>query len=283
MTTPNTFPARLFPARLHVCIARQARKAIIIRRGPAKEVATIGWDMQSNTFTLGQWFRGRIFALQSDISPDGQHFIYSTWKYQHSSPEAWTAVSEFPWLKALDFYPLPGWDSPPGGGFFTSAGSYRILTDPSKAGYKKSGLRVKQMALPVAADALRGQRIHIRKMARDGWQMPSTAPQGGNTPAFSKMVHPDWRLVRTLRSHELSHSFPPGSAFCHEAFLLQHIPDGKIINLPNWEWAELDGENLLWTEKGRLMSASVGNNGLENILEIHNFNEMKFEEIAAPY
>ena len=65
-----------FPARIHVLLARDSPRAVVIRRGPSKEVASILWDRSSDEFSLGQWLKGRIYEMRSDISPDGEYWIY---------------------------------------------------------------------------------------------------------------------------------------------------------------------------------------------------------------
>ena len=64
------------PARLHVILAREAPKAVVFRRGPSGRVCTIGWDLETDTFTVGQWLKGRIYEYRSDLSPDGEYMIY---------------------------------------------------------------------------------------------------------------------------------------------------------------------------------------------------------------
>ena len=64
------------PARLHVILAREAPKAVIFRRGPSNRVCTLGWDLETDTFTMGQWLKGRIYEYRSDLSPDGERMIY---------------------------------------------------------------------------------------------------------------------------------------------------------------------------------------------------------------
>jgi hypothetical protein len=75
---PHKFKQRpeRIPARLHVILAREAPKAVIFRRGPSNQVCTIGWDLEHDTFTMGQWLKGRIYEYRSDLSPDGSHMIY---------------------------------------------------------------------------------------------------------------------------------------------------------------------------------------------------------------
>ena len=53
-------------ARLHVVLAREAPLAVVIRRGPAKQVCTVLWNRRTDEFTLGQWLRGRIYEDRCD-------------------------------------------------------------------------------------------------------------------------------------------------------------------------------------------------------------------------
>jgi hypothetical protein len=71
------------PARLHVILAREASKAVIFRRGPSDQVCTLGWDLETDTFAMGQWLKGRIYEYRSDLSPDGELMIYFATDYRH--------------------------------------------------------------------------------------------------------------------------------------------------------------------------------------------------------
>ncbi len=44
-------------ARIHVLLAREARTAVIIRRGPTRHTAIIGWDRETDSFTVGRPLR----------------------------------------------------------------------------------------------------------------------------------------------------------------------------------------------------------------------------------
>ena len=74
------------PARLHAILARRGPNAVVFRRGPSDKVAVIGWDRSNDTFTLGQWLRGRIYPLRCDLSPKGEHLIYFAAKYGRVNP-----------------------------------------------------------------------------------------------------------------------------------------------------------------------------------------------------
>lgn len=85
------------PARLYVLLARVARVGMILRRGPTDWVQMIHWDTRKDTFTLGQWFHGKVYPEKSDISPDGSLIIYFAGKFgKQSDPmkRAWTAISK---------------------------------------------------------------------------------------------------------------------------------------------------------------------------------------------
>jgi hypothetical protein len=52
---------------------------------------------------------------------------------------------------------------------------------------------------------------------------------------------------------------------------------------PEWEWADLDRKRLVWVSKGVLYTAKVHGKGLGDVKALHDFNDMTFEAIAAPY
>ena len=76
-------PPERIPARLHVILAREASKAVVFRRGPSDQVCTLGWNLETDTFTMGQWLKGRIYEYRSDLSPDGELMIYFATDYRH--------------------------------------------------------------------------------------------------------------------------------------------------------------------------------------------------------
>jgi hypothetical protein len=89
---------------------------VVLRRGPSNWYHVILWNMASDKFTHGAWFKGRIYEDRCDVSPDGALFLYfalqgSRWRTSYRG--SWTAVSRPPWLHALTLWP---WGSTWGGG-----------------------------------------------------------------------------------------------------------------------------------------------------------------------
>lgn len=67
--------------RLSVLLASEAPVGVVFRRGPTKTFRLFIWDRAADEFRPGQWFKGRIYADQSDVSPDGRHMIYFGYQY----------------------------------------------------------------------------------------------------------------------------------------------------------------------------------------------------------
>lgn len=101
--------------RLFVILARDAPRAVILRRGPSKWYHVIRWQTERDLFEHGAWFHGRIYEDRCDLSPDGNLFVYFC--FGGASGEgytsSWTAVSRAPWLYALALWP---WGTTYGGG-----------------------------------------------------------------------------------------------------------------------------------------------------------------------
>jgi hypothetical protein len=86
--------------RLFVILARAAPVAVVLRRGPSKDVLLLRWDLATDSFEAGQWLSGRIYERRCDLSPSGERFIY--FAANHRPPlGTWTAVSRPPYFTAL--------------------------------------------------------------------------------------------------------------------------------------------------------------------------------------
>jgi hypothetical protein len=262
-----------FPARLHVLLARDAPVGVVIRRGPAKSVCTLLWDRRNDTFKLGQWMRGRIYERRCDLSPDGQHFLYFALSGRWSSETrgSYTAISRAPWLKALTLFPEGStWG---GGGLFMSNSEYH---DQSCSGFDalrdESGLRLVECSP-------RQYELYRARLVRDGWQPIS---EGLGFESEKNIFEKDTRRGWILRKYVLSQlDRTPGKAIEWDEHELEKR-DERIV-VPSWEWAEVDGRDIVWAEKGCLYRARLYKSGLGEQKMVYDFNDMKFQVIQAPY
>jgi hypothetical protein len=264
-----------FPARIHVLLARESNVGVVIRRGPARSVATLLWDLDTDEFRLGQWLRGRIYERRSDISPDGKYLIYFAMngKWSEESMGAWTAVSRAPYLKALAFYPQGSCWS--GGGLFTGNRKYWLNACMPAKRVSREVTEDKKFTLPVRYNN-ECLGVYYPRLLRDGWNLVERAP---GRDLIEKPIGEGWTL------HKIAHSqiWPPMGKSCYwdEHALVR---DEGVVRKPRWEWAEVDRRGrLVWAEGGRLFAGTVGEAGLVDEHELYDFNSMTFEAIEAPY
>jgi hypothetical protein len=275
--------ATQYHARLHILLARDAKTGIIIRRGPSKLVCTIGWDRTNDTFQLGQWMRGRIQERHCDLSPDGVHFLYSGSNYRKDSDVGgtWTAISRAPYIKAIGLWAN---GASYGGGLFTSNSSFWIVK--SLVGYEEK-------QFPEGFEEVRCDRwfggwgaltleLYSMRLERDGW-FPVRRTDFSKYSAevvFERPLSSGWTLEKTAhRTEEALHRL--GTHF--DTHRLVHRENDIAVDCPDWEWADLDGERLVWSEHGFLCAAEISSQGLVGTRRLFDFTPMGFEAIAAPY
>ena len=277
-----------FPARLHVLLARDAPTGLVIRRGPAKAVCTIGWDRKRDTFEVGQWLRGRIYERRSDLSPDGTHAIYFAMngKWSSEAKGAWTAISRAPYLHAIALFAKGDcWN---GGGLFVDDKTYwlnngyghDILTDTTEVTRAASSPYV-----PRWGGECWG--VYFHRLLRDGWTMRndlSLGTQTDSTVVFEKPLWHGWTLRKLARA---TIGAPPGKGvYFDEHELVSH---GRELPHEAWEWADVDRDRLVWAEGGKLFAAKITatsakrDEPLQDVRELHDFNAMTFEPLVAPY
>lgn len=124
--------------------------------------------------------------------------------------------------------------------------------------------------------------MYYLRLQRDGWKMLR-----GESPlaevrvtVFEKPLPSGWMLEKS--AHATIDS-PVGSGCYYDTHRLHHPESGLILNHPEWEWAELDRKRLVWVSKGVLYAAKIHGKGLGEAKLLHDFNDMTFEAIPAPY
>jgi hypothetical protein len=246
-------------ARLHVILAREAPLAVVIRRGPAKQVCTFLWNRRTDEFTLGQWLRGRIYEDRCDLSPDGRYFIYFAFDgrpHREHGP-CWTAVSRTPWLKAIALYAKGStWG---GGGCFTGPRTYWLDSEH----------RCVQDTTEVRRDLTEvWPQIWHARWAEAGWRF---------------YEHMEAGVQQGFREKELPRGWILRLVFA-QGYELEHPSSRQSKQFPASQWAELDRNRLVWAEKGCLFAAALDRQaGVGTPKLLHDFNDMKFEARAATY
>lgn len=269
-----------FPPRLHVLLARHANVGVILRRGPSKSVCAILWDRQRDTFELGQWLRGRIYERRADLSPDGKHLIYFAMngRWRSATKGAWTAVSRAPFLKALVL--LGKGDCWHGGGLFTGKHKY-WLNDGYGHHVLRQSSEVQRDAdyRPSAHYGGECPGVYYLRLQRDGWQLKDAISDRSFT-VFEKPL-PHGFVLRKYAHAEVG--APPGKGCYWDEHELDHADASKRVDGKSWEWADLDGKQLVFAQGGGLFRAGLHKSGLDEPTLLRDFSDMTFAAIAAPY
>ena len=264
-------------------MARDASTAVVIRRGPTRHTAFVAWDRARDRFELGQWLYGRVYERRSDLSPDGRHLVYFAMngRWDARVRGSWTAVSRAPYLKALTLLSKgDGWH---GGGLFTSSRELWINDGYGHAVLEDASGIARTAAYPWH-EGYGGEcpGVYYVRLQRDGWTMRETSRDEARNEVttFERRVNDHWKL-RKLAHATLKRRIGRGCYF--DEHQLHNARTGETVPYPDWEWADVDGDRLVWAEGGRLHAGRVERKGLVNRRELFDFNPMVFERREAPY
>jgi hypothetical protein len=97
---------------------------------------------------------------------------------------------------------------------------------------------------------------------------------------FEKKLPKSW-LLRKLAFAEIG--APTGRGCYWDAHELRHEPTNTVLAFPEWEWADFVDGRLVWASEGQLRAARLGRGKFSGEKLLYDFNNMKFEAIAAPY
>lgn len=271
-----------FPPRLHILLARDAPVGLVIRQGPSRQVCTMLWNRRTDTFTLGQWFKGRIYERRCDLSPDGTHFIYFAMngKWSDVSKGSWSAIARVPYLKALAFFPKGDcWN---GGGLFLDNQRYWLNGDSCHRPSRDStDLQRERAHRPVGGRGSECLSVYYPRLLRDGWRLTDHLSAGptDHYDVFEKPLADGWLLRKYAHAQTGS---PPGKGCYWDRHELVRPQSGLCLTQPDWEWADVDSHRLVWAEGGRLWTGSLTASGLLDRCSLHDFTNMRFEHRTAP-
>ncbi|MBN2530945.1 MAG: hypothetical protein JXR76_31450 [Deltaproteobacteria bacterium] len=273
--------SKSFPVRLHVLYARDARRALVIRRDASRYTCVVDWHRDTGAFTISQWFMGQIYERRSDISPDGVHWIYFAMngKWQAETRGAWTTVARTPWLKAVSLYGKGNCRG--GGGLFLSNRTF-WLNDAFDHFSLFEDTRVHRSQGYHPEQHFGGECPHVyyNRLMRDGWTLLKLreGTDGDLVTWFEKTLSNEWRLRKIC--HEDA-SFKVSRERYRDEHELLHMD--AIIPVTDWEWADWLDETLVFCRAGGLyrQQLSASQTLAEPVL-IHDFNPYTYRERILP-
>lgn len=247
-------------------------------------MAVIGWDRSTDTFEVGQWFRGRIYERRCDLSPDGRHLLYFAMdgRWESDVLGAWTAVSRPPYLKALGLWPKGDcWN---GGGLFLSNETFWLNEGPGRHETTREAPGLTHQATCPGPRVHSGEcpGVYYTRLQRDGWTLVNETNDGagGRVTQFTKRVDDAWCL------HKFAHATSArreGRGCYFDEHALVNDRTQQVAPHSDWEWAELDGSRLVWAADGKIFAGSIGSDDVMSVTQLFDGGGMTFERLHAPY
>jgi hypothetical protein len=281
-------------AKLFVIQARKAPYAVVLRRGPSKQVQLIGWRTDSDIFEPGQWFKGRIYERRCDLSPDGRYLVYFAAKF--TGPlYSWTAVSKPPYFTALALWQKGDcWE---GGGLFENARSLWLNDSGAEL---MDGFHVpKSMTVWSESWGSEEWPVYPLRLLRDGWTLfqPGTRVELSriekdrvglsypiDPPQIWERSNPRGNRLGTLRMN--MHGFSEEGGDWNVLTFEIKVEKGESVSLGRVDWADWDSNgDLLYAQSGKLFRLSAGARGIfvpEHAKELADFNGNRFQAVPPP-
>lgn len=284
-------------ARLFALIAREARSAVVFRRGPSKSVLLLAWDLKTDTIQAGQWFKGRIYERRGDLSPDGQLLVYFAASYR-GPWRTWTAISRPPYLTALAAWPKG--DAWGGGGLFHDNHSLELNHWPDAEMHLAPGYSLPRdfNVGPLGPASGRGEDDPISSMRahRDGWSMmsPGHSSKFGFGAAYKWRIDPPTVLEKPLDSSHrvvlrtnLHGIGERDGSWYAQTGRLAHTSTSDQLELGRVDWADVDHNgDLLFAREGclfRLPLRDIGSLKAPGAPKlIADLNDLRFETVPPP-
>jgi hypothetical protein len=171
-----------------------------------------------------------------------------------------------------------------GGGLFATSKSYwinnRYFCDDDIL-RDNSGLTRDPAARPAMQFGAECTGVYYPRLIRDGWDLIERAEVGrwNSWTIFEKALADGWTLRKI--AHEQVDA-PPGKGCYWDEHELRHDKMGAIA-CPDWEWAERDQNDVVWSEQGKLYRAPSPIADVLSPTLVHDFTPYEFQAIKAPY
>ena len=197
---------------------------------------------------------------------------------------SWTAVSRVPYLKAFDlWFNGSGWN---GGGLFIDNKRVAINHPPHTKDVRRNGGRFIEVPPPKFCEGW-GQcggecpMVYFPQLVRDGWKWTSRSAE---LDVFEKPLSRGLTLRKMFHCVWNSKLRVEGRGVYWESHEICDADGNVVMDGVNWSWADFDKprKRVVFAESGSIFALHAANIQGEP-KKLHDFNDMKYERIQAPY
>lgn len=287
-----------FPVRLFILLAPEAPTGVVFRRGPSIQVLLIKWNLERDTFDLGQWLKARVYERRCDLSADGKLLLYFA-SDQRRAISSWTAISRPPYFTALALWPKN--NTYGGGGIFASR--TKVVLDRQEwedrqlaVGFSTPNwLKVELLGRRDGWEDYDLSSPWALRLHRDGWRLlqrpKKTKDEFGkkmrlelDPPFVWQKDHPTWPGRFAIQMSILGIGGENRPWIVTEHRLVGENGDTREVGESDWaDWAQ--NGDFLFAQSGclyRLHHENEGFGSIEKSEKIADFNGIEFHLCDAP-
>ena len=197
---------------------------------------------------------------------------------------SWTAISRTPYFKALSlWWNGTGWN---GGGLWKSEKEFYLNRPPEWIAATLPGIQSRRFAEVPPSDELRAfgwaarqgecPMVYLPRLERDNWNLVREDKCGS---FYRKELPGGWKLEKAFVADV---SREPGKSVYREIHKLFSPSEENAVDTNDWEWADFDAyrKRVAFACRGALYVLDLKT--LES-KKLYDFNEVKYQWIAAPY
>ncbi len=197
---------------------------------------------------------------------------------------SWTAISRAPYLKALDlWWNGTGWN---GGGLFLDDKEICLNHPPKRLSESLRGMdshKFREVPPPAWCEywgyAGECPMVYLPRLKRDGWTILKEHAGGW---LGEKVLPGDIRLQKDFYCSGADKE--PGYGCYYERHAIRDSAGNLLLDGANWRWADYDArrKRIVFAEHGAIYAWNSKDLERAPVL-LCDFNDMKYERIAAPY
>jgi hypothetical protein len=225
--------------------------------------------MENDTFERGQWFKGRVYERECDLSFDGKYLIYFA-ATNRPPLYRWLAISKLPYFTALAFWPS---GSIVGGGLFISADTFALrnaIYSAKPPGMIGSPFRMLE-GREHSDEVMDGRAV----MRRSGWTILNEIE---DEELLMQKPHPTLPFRLQLFTNDFS-GRGSKTVLRYRAF----SEDNEIFPWQRWSWADWDvSGDLLYATDGKIFRSAMTQSTIGPGVELADFCHDTFSEVRPP-
>ena len=280
---------RIYPYRCDLSPSGEYLIYFAAKYGRENPVENLIWaELEKHFHTADLWRIGLQERQRAEEQIRREHAreIQRIERSENYHDRSWTAISRAPYLKALSlWWNGTGWN---GGGLWKSEKEFYLNRPPEWVAATVPGIQSRRFGEVPPSEELHNfgwgsvhgecPMVYQPRLERDNWNPVRNGEWGG---FYHKELPGCWKLEKAFVV-DVHCNLQPGKGVYQEIHKLFSPSGENAVDTTDWEWADFDRyrRRVTFACRGALYALDLKT--LESKM-LYDFNEMKYQRIAAPY